>query len=66
MSSEPLSNPLSAAQIRNLEQALYRLNQATLKVARAKAAGLDVEEEELRIAALRQQGQALLEQYRTS
>lgn len=59
-----LENPLSKAQISNLEKALYRANAGLNEIERARAAGMDVEERMLRLNHQKQRILQLLEQYR--
>lgn len=56
-------NPLTKADVSKLNKAMYNLNAAQLQVERAEAAGMDMEEELLRIAHQRKRIEGLLQVY---
>lgn len=59
-------NPLSKADLDNLSKALYHVNRGILMLDRAKAAGLEVTEIELRLRFQAEQIEAMLREFRRS
>ena len=58
-----IQNPLSKPQIAELRKALANLNDGARKIERARAAGLDVSQQEARVIHFTQALQQLLDQY---